>query len=168
MAVAESTAAMLRLNTEKRARIPLPNVTVGAEWSDPGQPGETLGLFGFSLPIPIWNQNGGSIAFARAQAEDATARARETRLTLTADRSKALAHVRETAERARLSRDELFPAARRLSEQATLAYQAGETGVLPVLEALRAEREISSEMVDELLSFQEAVAEWNRLSGLAQ
>jgi cobalt-zinc-cadmium efflux system outer membrane protein len=168
VAIAESTAAMLRLRTEKRARIPLPSVTVGAEWSDPGQPGETLGLLGFSMPIPIWNVNGGSVALAQAQADDATARAREARFTLTAERSKALTHLRETGERARLTRDSLFPAAQRLSEQATLAYKAGETGIVPVLEALRAEREISASMVDELLSFQEAVAEWNRLSGVAR
>jgi hypothetical protein len=55
-----------------------------------------------------------------------------------------------------------------LREQATLAYQAGETGILPVIEALRAEREISASTVDELLSFQEAVAEWNRLAGVAR
>ncbi|HSR91579.1 MAG TPA: TolC family protein, partial [Gemmatimonadales bacterium] len=57
-ATAESTAATLRLRATKRAWIPLPSVIAGADWSDPGNPGETLGLIGVSVPLPLWNQGG--------------------------------------------------------------------------------------------------------------
>jgi outer membrane protein, heavy metal efflux system len=167
-ALAESTAATLRLHATKRAWIPVPSVIAGAEWSDPDRPGETLGLVGFSIPIPLWNQGGGASASARSEAATAGANAREARLASQASLVTAMARLTEAAERARLSRDSLFPAAERLRQQATLAYQSGETGILPVLETLRAEREVSATTVEELLSFQEAVAEWNRLSGVAR
>jgi cobalt-zinc-cadmium efflux system outer membrane protein len=167
-ALAESTAATLRLNATKRAWIPVPSVIAGAEWSDPDRPGETLGLIGLSIPLPLWNQGGGASASARSDADAAAATAREARLASKASLVTALARLTEAAQRARLSRDSLFPAAERLRQQATLAYQSGETGILPVLETLRAEREISASTVEELLSFQEAVAEWNRLSGVAR
>ncbi|HEY7029192.1 MAG TPA: TolC family protein [Gemmatimonadales bacterium] len=167
-ATAESTAATLRLRATKRAWIPLPSVIAGAEWSDPGSPGETLGLIGVSLPLPLWNQGGGNSAAALSEADIAAAGAREARLAAKASLASAETRLAEAAGRARLSRDSLFPAAGRLRQQATLAYQAGETGILPVIEALRAEREISASTVDELLSFQEAVAEWNRLAGVAR
>ena len=167
-AVAESTAALLRLRATSRAWVPLPSVLVGVEWSDPSQPGETLGLVGLSMPLPIWNQGGGDRAAATATAEVAAAEARERRLTTRAALATAGTRLREAEFRAGVARDSLLPAAQRLRERATQAYQAGETGILPVLEALRTEREVSATAVDDLLTFQEAVAEWNRLIGVTE
>jgi hypothetical protein len=118
--------------------------------------------------LPIWNQGGGVTSFARADAQDAAARTREVRLSLRAALTAQAARVRETALRATLAGDSLLPSARQLRERATLAYQAGETGILPVLEALRSERDVGADAVDELLTYQEAVAEWNRLTGIAR
>jgi outer membrane protein TolC len=73
--------------------------------------------------------------------------------------------VTEAAARAHTARDSLLPVARRLRERATAAYRAGETGVIPLLEALRAEREVSAEAVDDLLAFQEAWAAWKQILG---
>jgi outer membrane protein TolC len=40
------------------------------------------------------------------------------------------------------------------------AYQAGETGILPVLDALRSEREAVLAAVQDLLAFQTSLADW--------
>ena len=106
-ATAESTAATLRLRATKRAWIPMPSVVAGAEWSDPGSPGETLGLIGVSLPIPLWNKGGGNSAAALSEADAAAAGAREARLTARASLATAEVRLAEAAERARLSRDSL-------------------------------------------------------------
>ena len=98
----------------------------------------------------------------------AAAEARERRLTTRAALATAGTRLREAEFRAGVARDSLLPAAQRLRERATQAYQAGETGILPVLEALRTEREVSATAVDDLLTFQEAVAEWNRLIGVTE
>ena len=92
-ATAESTAATLRLRATKRAWIPLPSVIAGAEWSDPGSPGETLGLIGVSLPLPLWNQGGGNSAAALSEADIAAAGAREARLVAKASLASAEAHL---------------------------------------------------------------------------
>jgi hypothetical protein len=75
---------------------------------------------------------------------------------------------REAATRARIARDSLLPSATRLRERATAAYRAGETGVVPVLDALRSEREIALGAILDLLAYQDAVTEWNRLLGVEQ
>ena len=85
----------------------MPSVVAGAEWSDPGSPGETLGLIGVSLPIPLWNKGGGNSAAALSEADAAAAGAREARLTARASLATAEVRLAEAAERARLSRDSL-------------------------------------------------------------
>jgi hypothetical protein len=56
--------------------------------------------------------------------------------------------------------------ARRVRAGAVRLYEAGRTGVLPVFEALRAERDVARAMVRELLAFQEARADLAALRGL--
>jgi hypothetical protein len=70
----------------------------------------------------------------------------------------------ESRARARLSRDSIAPLAVRQRELALRAYRAGETGLVPVLEALRAERQVAQDLVSDLLSFQEALAGWLELN----
>ena len=45
------------------------------------------------------------------------------------------------------------------------AYQAGETDILPAIDALRSERDASLAAVQDQLAFQEALAEWLALTG---
>ncbi|MGI8819083.1 MAG: hypothetical protein ACR2HW_08065 [Gemmatimonadales bacterium] len=49
--------------------------------------------------------------------------------------------LEESGLRARFARDSLLPSARTRRSRALKAYQSGETGVLPVLDALRSERD---------------------------
>jgi outer membrane protein TolC len=71
----------------------------------------------------------------------------------------------ESGLRARFARDTLLPLARRLRDRALRAYQAGETGVLPVLDALRSERDATLAGVQDLLAYQTALADWEALLG---
>jgi hypothetical protein len=45
------------------------------------------------------------------------------------------------------------------------AADLGQTGVLPLLEAFRVEREIVVSAMTDLVAYQEALAEWNSLTG---
>ena len=164
-AVADSIAAQLGLRSIRRGRLPIPSLTGGTEWDDPGGPSKALGVIGLAVPLPFWNVGGAQVAIASARATQAAAETREVRLE--AGRAVAEARVRlaESAGRARFARDSLIPAARELRERAVTAYRAGETGVLPVLDALRGEREVVLAGVEDLLAFQVAVAEWRALLG---
>lgn len=165
VAVADSAAAALAFTSARRGRLPIPSLVGGTEWDDPAEPGRGLSVIGFSLPLPFWNVGGAQVAVARAGAERAAAEAREARLE--AARSVADAQIRltESAGRAQFARDSLVPAARGLRQRAVAAYRAGETGVLPVFDALRGERDVGLAGVQDLLAFQVALANWRALLG---
>ena len=123
-------------------------------------------MLGLAIPLPIWNQGGRQADVANAQAQQAAGLASEAHLEGARRLSEAATRRREAATRALVAQDSLLPSAIRLRERATAAFRAGETGVVPVLDALRAEREVSLSVILELLSYQDAVTEWNRLVGI--
>ena len=57
---------------------------------------------------------------------------------------------------------------RKLAGFPTATYQAGETGILPVLDALRSEREAALAGVQDLLAFQTALADWRTLTAYSR
>ena len=59
----------------------------------------------------------------------------------------------------------MLPAAAVLRARAIRAYQAGETGIIPVLDALRSEREVALAAIQDELAYQEALADWYALLG---
>jgi cobalt-zinc-cadmium efflux system outer membrane protein len=166
-AVADSAATAALARSAAVSRIPLPTLQGGAEWGDPTQPG-TLGVVGLAWPLPLWQSGGGPAAEARARARRAAALTGETRLE--ADRALSEIHARlvESGQRARFARDSMLPAAAVLRARAVRAYQAGETGILPVLDALRSEREVVLAAIQDELAYQEALADWYALLGRAE
>jgi cobalt-zinc-cadmium efflux system outer membrane protein len=166
-AAADSAAAAAQSRSADRARIPLPTVQAGAEWGDESQPG-TLGVIGIAVPFPLWNIGGGAAAEAAARADRASALAREARLDVVRQLRLARIHLEETAARARFDRDSIVPGAAVLRGRALRAYQAGETGIFPVLDALRGERDASLAAIQDELAFQESLADWYALAGYAE
>lgn len=163
-AAADSAAAAAQARSAARGRVPLPTLQSGAEWGDPSQPG-ALAVIGIAVPFPLWNLGGGTAAEASARAARAAALAREARLDALRQARQARIRLEETAARARFGRDSLLPGAAVLRGRALRAYQAGETGILPVLDALRGERDASLAALQDQLAFQEALAEWYALTG---
>jgi outer membrane protein, heavy metal efflux system len=166
-AVADSTAAAAQARSAGLARIPLPTLQSGAEWGDDAQPG-ALAVIGISLPFPLWNHGGGAAAAAKARAEQTAALTREARLDAVRQVRQARIHLEESAARARDDRDTLAPAAAALRARSVRAYQAGETGILPVLDALRTERDVLLTTLRDQLTYQEALADWYALSGRSE
>lgn len=158
-AAADSAASAALLQSARRGRIPMPSLQGGAEWNDPSVPGSTS-VLGFAIPLPLWNQNGGAVAEAKARADRDAARAAETRLDLVQQVAQQRARLLESAVRARFARDSLVPTAQRVRARVVRGFAAGDTDVLPVLDALRAEREATLQLVQELFTYQQAVAEW--------
>jgi outer membrane protein, heavy metal efflux system len=168
-AVADSGAAAALARSAAIGAIPLPTIQSGAEWDDPSEPNAgALAVFGLALPLPIWQHGGGATAEARARSSEAAAKVREARLVTAQRVAAARIRLEESGLRARFARDTLLPAARALRTRAVHAYQAGETGILPVLDALRSERDAALTGVQDLLSYQTALAEWEALYGAAR
>ncbi len=166
-ALADSVVAAAELRATARARVPIPSLQAGAEWGDPSQPG-SLSTIGFAIPLPLWNQDGGGMTAARARARRASALAAETRLEANRLIRGARVHLEETTLRARVARDSLVPSAAQIRSRAMRGYAAGETGILPVLDALRNERQILLQAIQDQLAFQLALADWHALSGSAE
>jgi cobalt-zinc-cadmium efflux system outer membrane protein len=136
------------------------------EWEDPSDPNAGgLAVFGLALPLPLWHHGAGTAAEARARSSEATARVREARLNASQRIAAARIHLEESGMRGRFARDTLLPAARSLRTRAVRAYQAGETGILPVLDAIRSERDAALASVQDLLAYQTALADWEALRG---
>ena len=165
-AVADSGAASARARSAAIGAIPLPTLQSGAEWDDPTEPNAgALAVFGLALPLPIWHHGAGATAEARARSSEAAARVREARLVAAQRIAAARIHLEESGLRARFARDTLLPVARALSSRAVRAYQAGETSILPVLDAIRSERDAALAGVQDLLAYQAALADWEALLG---
>src|SRR6478736_4497136 len=164
-AFADSTAFAAEARSTNWARIPLPTVEVGRQWDNPSAPGANLWLVGASIPIPIWTQGGGPAMAARARARISAASLSETKLAAEQALATAGVQLEEARHRARLASDSLLPGAGQLRVRAARAYALGQTGVLPLLEAFRVEREIVVSAMTDLVAYQEALAEWNALTG---
>jgi cobalt-zinc-cadmium efflux system outer membrane protein len=165
-AVADSGSAASLARSASIGAIPLPTIQGGAEWEDPSEPNAgALLVVGVAMPLPLWHHGAGTSAEARARAAEAAARVREARLEAGQAAAAAGIRLEESGLRARFARDSLLPVVRSLRNRAVRAYQAGETGILPVLEALRSERDAALAGVQDLLAYQSAVADWEALTG---
>jgi len=156
-------AAAARFRVARKARIPLPSLQAGAEWNNPGT-GSTV-VLGVSLPFPLWQSGGAQAALAGARAEEARATLRETEDEAQRLLAETTTRVQETARRALVARDSILPLARRQRELALQTFQAGETDMILVLEMLRAERAVARALVDDLMAYQRARADWIALRG---
>lgn len=166
--VADSIAAARRVTSARLGRLPIPALEVGVDWDDPSLPNKKLLVVGVTVPLPLWNFGGGDLAVARANAMEAAALATEARSDFLGRSAETRVRILESGRRALIARDSLLPAARRLRERTALAYRMGETSIIPLLDALRVERETALSTVDELLAFQEARAMWNSLIGVVE
>lgn len=170
-ALADSAAAASRQRAARLAQIPIPSLVAGVEWGATGalaigsRDARVTPIFGLSMPLPFWNQGREALAEARGAAQESAARAAEARLTALAMLRSARIRVTEAALRARFARDSLYPDATRIRAGSVRLYDAGRTGLLPVLDALRVERDVALTLVQELLAFQEARADLNALLG---
>jgi cobalt-zinc-cadmium efflux system outer membrane protein len=163
-AEADSAEAAARLRLANLSRLPIPGIIVGREWG-PAWSTAAGTIVGFSMPLPLWSQGGERTATAHAQLALAIAAAREARGAADARLMQAGARLTEAAWRARYAMDSLRPAASRLRAGAVRLFEEGDTGLLAVFEAMRAERAIAEEAIAELQAFQEALAEWRAAKG---
>jgi outer membrane protein, heavy metal efflux system len=163
--VADSAAAAARLRSARIAQWPIPGLLVGREWGGDHASGSNL-ILGIAVPIQLFSRGGEAAHQARGAAAELAGFAAEARLTARAQVDAAHARIEESTRRAQFARDSLLPEARRVRAGAVRLYEEGRTSVLPVLDALRAERDVSRATVAELLAFHDARADLAAILGI--
>lgn len=131
----ESEAARLQERAADRRRIPEPEVIAGRKSSSVG--GDAGGVFAVQMSVPIFDRGNPERAMARARAAQTQARAEEFRAVLrtqiVALRAIAVAR-RDEAERYRAL---ATTSADDIERIAQVSYDAGERGILELLDAYR-------------------------------
>lgn len=129
-------AARLSLKAAERGRVPEPEVVVGTKSSTlPGA--DRGGVLSLQASLPLFDRNAPERAVALARASQASARAEALRRIARADIAALRAAVverRETAERYRLGALALTDELERIAQ---VSYDAGERGILELLDAFR-------------------------------
>jgi outer membrane protein, heavy metal efflux system len=144
------------LTLEKRMLFAAPSLAVGWDQHDPTVPDNSvLPTIGLSFPLPLFNQNRGTILLAQAQRDRAEAVLTLTRL----EGAQQAARARRELDlaRARLARSEqLVASANRVAQLSLLAYREGAFALPSVIEAQRISRETLSQYVDDLAAARNA------------
>ena len=167
VAAAEASlqAAELAVTRERRSIFGNPSVQVGVEWDDPGfdPPGQLLPTVGVSIPLPLFNLNGGPIAQARAERDRARAELASARLLA---KQRLLEALRERESlRARIARDQdLVARAERVAAKSLTAYREGAAALPAVLEARRTAREVLGQYITDLAALMTLESELRALT----
>lgn len=145
-------ASALAFDREKAAasklRIPDLTIGIGGKRTDSAGQNENGVLLNVSIPIPLFDQ--GQAAVQRASAGAAATRAeREMKLQRQQAELQALwQQARNQLLTAESYRQQSAPAARQLSRIAEIAYRAGESGILELLDAYRGELDAAITALD--------------------
>jgi len=155
------------LTLAHRSVFEAPSLQLGVENKDPtgSEPG-LLPTIGLSLPLPLFNWNGG----AAAQAAAARDRAQTALDLVRRETGAAIARARRerTAALARLERDaRLLASADRVAAMSLQAYGEGAIPLANVLEAQRNAREALGRYIDDLAGAHDAVAQVRLLTATA-
>jgi outer membrane protein, heavy metal efflux system len=144
------------LTLEKRLLFGAPSLNVGWEQKDPtgAEPG-VLPTIGVALPLPLFNQNRGSILFAQSQHDRAEAALTLARLEGAQQAARARRELALALDR--LARSErLVSSANNVARLSLLGYREGAFALSNLLEAQRIARETLSQYVDDVAAARNA------------
>lgn len=151
------------LDLARSGRIPDLTVSLGAR--NFRETDDNAAVFGFSLPLPLFDRNQGGIAEARAELSSA-------RHLRSAIRTEALAALAESYQalqsahlEARALKEETLPAARQAFDAVRIGYEAGKFGFLEVLDSQRTLFEVTQQYTDALADYHQARIDVERLTG---
>lgn len=158
----EAQAAKVRL----ARTLQTPDLTTGAALTYDAEPEFAYGWrFSGAITLPIFTTHRAGVLLEEAE----LARLRGAREAILARMSGAIASAlaRAEAARDRVTRDEneILPLALEAERQAEVAYSAGQTGLVALIEALRTARETRQAGLQAAQDFQQALADLERAIG---
>jgi outer membrane protein, heavy metal efflux system len=156
----------LEQRAAERLRFPEPVLNAGLKRADLGRPGTANGaVVGITIPLPLFNKGQTEVARFTAEQERASARlqvlAQEIRAAIEGSVQALNIRLRARDE----YRSELGETGPELVRIATIAYQEGEIGILQLLDAYRAQRQIQLRILNIQSAVKEAQIELERVIG---
>lgn len=142
----------------------VPDLTVSAGVRRFHDTDDNAFLVGVSIPIPVFNQNRGAIARARAEVTAAEAELAAERIDLARRITAARANLEAARETASALREQVVPTAERAFDFAQDGYRLGKFSYLDVLDAQRTLAEARRDLIDAFQGFHNARAELERLT----
>lgn len=127
------------LRVEQSRRMPDVTLVVGTQRESsnerPGAPRRTV--LGVSVPLPLFNRNGGAVLESLRRVDKARDELDAERVRLHAALAQAHAHLAAASEEAALIRNEVVPGAEQALQAASRGYELGKFGLTEVLDAQR-------------------------------
>lgn len=164
-AQADLTTATAQVRLARSQRVP--DVTISAAARRLEASNDMAGVFGISVPLPLFNSGRVAVDLASAQRQQADARRRVA--LLDADQAIAAAEA-EAANAATTARNAAGPtlvAAQEAARIARIGYREGKFGQLDLLEAERTLAETRATAIDALAAYHDAQARLERLTAPA-
>lgn len=171
LSVAAATASLRSaesaLTFAHRNLFAAPSLQAGFDSNDPTGRPSLLPTFGISLPLPLFNWNGGEVAQATAARDRAQARLELVRRQAGADQARAERQL--GGARARLARDRrLLASADRVAAMSLQAYAEGAVALPNVLEAGRNARDALGRYIDDVAAAHDIAASVELLTASAE
>jgi cobalt-zinc-cadmium efflux system outer membrane protein len=120
---------------------------------------------GVAVTVPLFTSHKAGVLFEQATLDQLMARRQATLMRIRGDVTAAVA----TAEAQRTAymrfRDIILPQAQQVEQLAQDSYQLGQTGIVALLQALQASRDVRLRSLDTVSQFQTALADLERAIG---
>lgn len=155
-----------RLRLARAGRVPDLLLEPGIESIDPALPNNYGFKMQVTVPLPIFNRSRGEIARSNALIEQLTAEREAARQRITSEIGQASLRLETARQQVNFYETRLLPEAVRVSEMALEAYRAGQTGILPVVDAQRNFTEVRQGYLQALFDYQSALADLEQAAGV--
>ncbi|MFQ5779248.1 MAG: TolC family protein [Nitrospiria bacterium] len=148
----------------ERARV-IPDITLSGGVRRFNETDTTGFVAGFSIPLPILNQNQGAIQEASAQLSKAKEERRATEVHLTAELTEAYRALSTSHSEVLGLQNNVLPGAEQAFNSVNEGYRLGKFGLLDVLDAQRTLFGARAQHLEALIGYHQAVAGVERLIG---
>ena len=156
----------------QRARIKLaeslrvPDVTPTATLTHDAQPEFSYGWrAGVAVTLPLFTTHRAGVLVEQTTLDQLTSQRQATLLKITGDVTAAAVTADAQRQLYTRYRDEILPQAQQVEQLAQDSYQLGQTGIVALLQALQATRDIRLRSLDAVSQFQTALADLERAIG---
>ncbi len=155
-----------RLRLARATRIPDLVLEPGIESFDPSLPNNYAFKMQVTVPLLIFNRRRGDITRSSALIEQLIAERDAARQRIASEIGQAMLRLDAARQQVGFYETKLLPDAERVRALTEEAYRAGQTGILPVVDAQRSTREVRQGYLQALFDYQSALAEVEGTAGV--